>query len=188
MLQRALRAFRAPPDAPRLDPALAGARYARLRNLVLYGSMVGYGLFYFCRNNLKIALPLLQEDLKFTNDEVGQLGSLLYVTYGLSKFGTGLIADRANARMLIVTGLVLSGFINVWFGLSRTLGTFCFLWALNGFVQSFGAPASAKLLANWFTPSERGTKTGIWNISHQGGGGLVLSVAGFFAAWGQAHW
>src|SRR5690606_32252466 len=33
--------------------------------------------------------------------------------------------------------------------------------------------------------SEHGTKTGIWNISHQGGGGLVLIVAGVFASyWG----
>jgi sugar phosphate permease len=35
----------------------------------------------------------------------------------------------------------------------------------------------------WFSVSERGTKWGLWNISHQAGGGIILVLAGWFAAW-----
>jgi len=34
----------------------------------------------------------------------------------------------------------------------------------------------------WFSVSERGTKWALWNISHQAGGGVILVLAGLFAA------
>ena len=46
-----------------------------------------------------------------------------------------------------------------------------------------GAPPCAKICVRWFSVSERGTKWGIWNISHQAGGGLILIIAGLFAQW-----
>ncbi len=179
---RLIEALREAPDAPRLtDAREIDARYARLRNQVLYGSMVGYGLFYFCRLSLSSALPLLGKDLGYTNAELGILSSLYFATYGVCKFLSGMIADRLNPRLFMTAGLLLSALANLWFGLSGSLAVLAIIWGLNGVVQSSGAPASAKMLAVWFGAAERGTKTGIWNISHQGGGGLVLLVAGFFA-------
>lgn len=183
MLRRILALFaEAPLVAPLADSELVAARYRRTRTRVLFGSMVAYGLFYFCRKNLSIALPLLSRDLGYSNVELGLLGSALYVTYGISKFGSGLLADRAHPRAFMLVGLLLSAAVNICFGLSSSLVVFAALWAVNGVLQSTGAPASAKILATWFSAHERGTKTAIWNISHQGGGGLVLIVAGLFAA------
>ena len=59
---------------------------------MLHGSLIGYGMFYFCRKNISVALPLLSRDLGFSNAELGVLGSLLYVSYGLSKASIGLVA------------------------------------------------------------------------------------------------
>lgn len=172
----------APISSSRLDAPIAEQKYIQYRNHVLYGSMVGYALFYFCRKNLSVALPLMSRDLGYSNTDLGVLGSTLYVVYGLSKFLSGVVADRANPRSFLVVGLVLSALVNFAFGFSSSLMVFIALWAVNGFFQSTGAPASAKMLATWFSAGERGTKTAIWNISHQGGGGLVLIVAGFLVA------
>jgi sugar phosphate permease len=163
------------------EPSLIQARYAAFRRQVLLSSMVGYGLFYFCRKNLSVAMPLMTNDLGYTNTELGALGSWLYITYGVSKLGWGLVADRAHPRQLMMLGLLASGLLNLWFGLSASLGVLVGLWAVNGLFQGTGAPASAKMLATWFGAGERGRKTGIWNISHQAGGGLVLILAGLFA-------
>lgn len=186
MLKRALDAIREAKDAPRIeDAALVETLYRRKRNQVLLASMVGYALFYFCRNDYSIAVKLLQEDLKYGDAEVGRIGAGFFITYGVFKFLTGLIADRSSPRVLMITGLLLSAAVNVAFGLSSAVGTLAVLWALNGVFQSAGAPACAKIMATWFSAGERGQKTGIWNISHQGGGGLVLMFAGFCAArWG----
>jgi MFS transporter, OPA family, glycerol-3-phosphate transporter len=175
--------LREQPAAPRLsDAAEIDRRYAALQNQVLYGSMVAYGLFYFCRKNLSVALPLMGDDLGYSNAQLGVLGSWLYVTYGVCKFLSGTMADRLNPRVFMTAGLMLSAMANVVFGLSSAIVVLTAAWAANGLLQSTGAPASAKMLAVWFGAAERGTKTGIWNISHQAGGGIVLLVAGLFAA------
>ena len=186
VLARLWRPFAEAPVAPRLaDAALVAERYAAGRSQVLLASMTGYGLFYFCRKNLSVALPLMSLELGLSDAQLGILGSLLYVTYGIAKFGSGLLADRANPRTFMLAGLVLTALANLAFGLSGSLVVFGALWAVNGVFQSTGAPASSKVLATWFGAGERGTKTAIWNISHQGGGGLVLVIAGLFAArWG----
>lgn len=180
----------APPAARLVDPAAVTARYALLRRRVLVASMVAYGLFYFCRKNLSPSIPLMGADaeLHLTNLELGVLGSTFSVSYGVSKLASGLVADRAGPRVFLATGLVLSVVCNVLFGLSSSLQVFALVWALNGLVQSTGATACAKILASWFGPSERGTMTAIWNISHQGGGGLVLVIAGTIARHAGWRW
>ncbi|HZU95919.1 MAG TPA: MFS transporter [Planctomycetota bacterium] len=173
--------FREAPVAPRIaDPAVAAERYAKYRKQVLVASLVGYGLFYFCRNNYSVAIPLIADDkpLEISLEQLGIVRGNFLVMYGAWKLLTGLVADRSSPRRLMVAGLVASALLNVGFGLSGSIAAFMALWLLNGIFQSFGAPASAKTLAVWFGAAERGSKTGIWNISHQGGGALVLAFAG----------
>jgi sugar phosphate permease len=171
------------PEAARLeDPVRVGSLYARLRNEALVGSMVAYGLFYFLRLNLSVAMKPLQEEFHYTNAELGAIAAQLSFTYGVSKGLSGLLADRASPRTFLVAGLLLSVVANVFFGFAASLGVFGVLWALNGAFQSTGAVASAKIMATWFSASERGTKTGIWNCSHQAGGAIAVILAGFFAA------
>lgn len=182
MLGRVLSAIREANEAPRIeDAALVATTYRKKRNQVLVASMVAYGLFYFTRGNISSALPLLQSELKIPEDELGKIGATLFWSYGICKFLTGLVADRSNPRVLMVGGLIVSALLNIAFGCTSAFPLLCVIWGLNGVVQSFGAPASAKVIAVWFSAGERGTKTGIWNISHQGGGGLILIFAGLCA-------
>ena len=129
-----------------------------------------------------MALPLLARELGFSNAELGVLGSLLYVSYGLSKASIGLFADRLDPRRLMAVGLTLSAIMNLGFGLSSSLFAFCAFWLVNGMFQATGAPPCAKICVRWFSVSERGTMWGIWNISHQAGGGIILVLAGWLAA------
>jgi len=175
--------FREAKEAPPLeDPEEIARRYDRLRVQALLGSMVAYAFFYFVRKNLSIALPYLTKDLGCTNEQLGDLNGDLYLAYAFSKFASGLVADRGSPRAFMVLGLVLAAGANIAFGLNSTLVVFGVVWTFNGIFQSLGAPASAKVIATWFGASERGTKTGIWNISHQAGGGIALLLATFFAS------
>jgi phosphoglycerate transporter family protein len=154
-------------------------KYKHWRIRVMYSLFLGYMFFYLCRKNVSIALPALAEDLHYSNTQLGIIGSLLYLTYGVGKFANGVLADHANPRYFIVIGLLLSALMNVFFGMSSSLWFLAFFWALNGWFQSMGFPPCAKLLANWYSVSERGTMWSIWHVSHQLGG-VVISVAAAF--------
>jgi MFS transporter, OPA family, sugar phosphate sensor protein UhpC len=183
LLEALVAFFREPPARePLRDHAEIDRTYRRWRLQMLVASTAGYGFFYLTRKNISVALPLLSKHLGYSNTQLGLLGSLLYVTYGLGKLGFGLIGDRVDPRRFMAVGLILSAICNVAFGLSSSLLLLSLFWGLNGFFQSSGAPPCAKICVRWFSVSERGTKWALWNISHQAGGGVILVLAGFFAA------
>lgn len=183
--------FAEPPAAPRLPEAEVERSYRHWRRRMLYSSIIGYGLFYFVRKNISVALPLLSADLGYSNTQLGVLGSLLYVSYGSSKALFGLISDRVDPRRFMAFGLFVSALLNIFFSFSHSLFFFSLFWLLNGVFQATGAPPSAKICVRWFSISERGTKWALWNISHQAGGGLILVIAGWLGAaygWRAVFW
>ena len=121
--------FREPPASKRIeDKALLDSTYRHWRTRMLYGSLIGYGLFYFTRKNISVALPLLSEELGYTNAELGVLGSLLYVSYAISKGCFGFVGDRVDPRRFMAVGLALSAVMNICFSFSTSLvafGIFC---------------------------------------------------------------
>ena len=145
----------------------------------MYSCFIGYALFYFCRKNISIAMPALASDLGYSNVQLGLLGTVLYITYGVGKFLNGILADHANPRAFMVTGLILSALMNIFFGMSSSLWALAVFWGLNGWFQSMGFPPVAKLLANWYSASERGFKWSIWHVSHQIGGVIAAVMTGF---------
>lgn len=154
-------------------------RYWRLR--IFYSMYIGYIFYYFTRKSFTFAAPLLIQDLGFDKGQLGLLGTILYITYGASKFISGVMADRANPRFFMAFGLILTGLLNILFGLSSSLVWFAIFWALNGWFQGWGWPPCARLLTHWYSQSERGTWWGIWNTSHNIGGALIALTVGVIA-------
>jgi OPA family sugar phosphate sensor protein UhpC-like MFS transporter len=75
----------------------------------------------------------------------------------------GFLADHANVKRFFAAGVLLTALINLAMGRSLLLWIWVVLWAMNGWVQGFGAPTAAVSLANWFSKSERGRFYGIWS-------------------------
>lgn len=73
---------------------------------------------------------------------------------------------------MLVLGVVL-------FMHNVSIGLLIILWSINGVFQCTGGPCSMSVMANWITRRTRGRYIGIWNASHNIGGGL----AGIFAIW-----
>lgn len=157
--------------------------YSYWRTRTLYSMYFGYAFFYFTRKGLVFVLPSFMHDLHLNNVKVGLLSSILYLTYGLSKFINGLWTDRVNPRYVMAVGLIITGIINILFGLSSSLVFFAFFWLANGFFQGFGWPPCAKLLTHWYSQSERGLWWGIWSTSLALGSALVPLVAGVVATY-----
>ncbi|MEX0962041.1 MAG: MFS transporter [Simkaniaceae bacterium] len=155
-------------------------RYWRLR--IFAGMYVGYAFYYFTRKSLVFAMPTLMSALGYSKSQLGILASILSISYGLSKFLSGIVADRSNPRAFMAFGLILTGFFNIFFGFSSSLVLFALFWGLNGWFQGWGWPPCARLLTHWYSQSERGRWWGLWNTSHNVGGLLIPIVASYYAA------
>ncbi len=163
------------------DQESVSKNYKYWRFRIFIGMYIGYVFYYFSRKSFTFAMPSLIQDLGFTKSELGILASILSITYGASKFLSGILADRSNPRFFMALGLILTGVFNIFFGFSSSIVMFAIFWGLNGWFQGWGWPPCARLLTHWYSLKERGTWWGAWNTSHSVGGFLIPIIAAFCA-------
>lgn len=184
--------LKAPPPAPRLSDEEVRRTYPRLRTQVFLGIFIGYAGFYLIRNNISLVAPLLMEETGINTIGIGVISNAVLFSYGLSKFFSAMISDRANARYFLPIGLALSALANLavafvpW--ISGTVATFATVMFINGWFQGMGWPPSGRSLVYWFSTNERGMKTSIWNTAHNVGGAGVAGLAALGLAWTGEQW
>lgn len=148
---------------------------------VLWVLWLTYGSFYFCRNNLGVALPGLQAELGYSKAELGTVLMSLKLAYGAGQFINGQLAERWSPRRLLALGMLASAALNVLFGWATALYFLSFVWACNGYVQALGWPPTMRAAANWFPALQRGRAIGIIGTGYQLCGALTFVVAGWAA-------
>jgi MFS transporter, OPA family, sugar phosphate sensor protein UhpC len=182
--------FKTPAVAKITDPELIDKTYKYWRIRTMYAMYIGYGSFYLTRKSFTFVMPLMMQELHFTKPQLGLLGTVFYITYGISKFISGMISDRSNTRYFMAFGLIATGIANIFFGFSTSLFFLAFFWLINAFFQGWGWPPSARLLTHWYSKSERGRWWGFWNTAHNLGGGLipliVALIVAIFGSWRMA--
>ncbi|CAG9046279.1 Membrane sensor protein UhpC [Chlamydia abortus] len=161
------------------DPELVKKQYKYWRIRIFYSMFIGYVFYYFTRKSFTFAMPTLMTDLGFDKAQLGIIGSTLYISYGVSKFVSGVISDQSNPRYFMALGLIVTGFTNIFFGMSSSILLFALWWGLNGWFQGWGWPPCARLLTHWYSKSERGTWWSVWSTSHNIGGALIPILTGF---------
>lgn len=161
--------------APQYSPEFVRHRFG-----VFLSILLGYACYYLTRNSLTFTAPVMvaTPSLGLDITSIGFITSVFPLFYGCSKFVSGVVGDMLSPSVMLGTGLLLTGLVNIAFGASASLPVFCFLWALNGILQGWGAPACAKILTGWFATKERGTYWGMWNIAHNLGGFSAPILAG----------
>lgn len=177
------------PAIERLPANMIDKVYRLLRIRMLIGISVGYAAYYLVRSNFTLSSTYLMKEYGFSTTEIGLLGSVVAIVYGLSKFFMGNLSDKAYAQRFIAVGLFLSAIINICFGFASSFGMILTLLVFNNIFQGMGAPPCSTVMTKWFSKKERGTKTGLWNISHNVGGMLVPPLVGIgVGIFGESHW
>ena len=172
-------------------------RFSRWQWRTIIGSMAAYAIFYFVRKNFSFAIPGLTAEYGITKTAFGAILTIIGVVYGVSRLINGMIADRANARWHMATGMTLSAVTNIIFGfgaiivgkltgdymgsrfVSMLIIFFGALLVLNNIFQGCGYPPCNRLLTHWIPPHELATKMTIWNVSHSLGAFLVAILCGY---------
>ncbi|MBF0106108.1 MAG: MFS transporter [Deltaproteobacteria bacterium] len=159
--------------------------YQRRRWSVFLSVTFGYGFYYVCRLSFSVVKKHLLEDKIFDANQLGQIGTALFLTYAFGKFFNGFLADRLNIKRFISLGLLLSAVVHLILGSMNGFFLFVVLWGLNGWFQSFGAASSVVSLSQWYSPRELGTYYGVWITSHNIGAVVTyLGTAFFVTTWG----
>ncbi len=154
-------------------------RYRYWRIHIMVSMYIGYAVFYLTRKNFSYAMPAIITDLGWDKADIGLMGTLFYLTYGISKFISGIVSDRSNPRYFMGLGLIATGIINILFGLSSSIVALSILWVLNAWFQGWGWPACSKLLTTWYSRSERGGWWSVWNTAHNLGGAMIPIIVGY---------
>ncbi|MCD2256284.1 phosphoglycerate transporter protein PgtP [Agrilactobacillus fermenti] len=154
--------------------------YKRLRLQVFLGIFIGYAGYYLLRNNFSLAIPQLTQE-GFSKGQLGLALSAVSLAYGISKFVMGIVSDQSNARIFLPLGLLLAALVNFAFGfipfLTSSITVMFVVLFLLGWFQGMGWPPSGRVLVHWYSINERGSKTAIWNVAHNVGGGFMAPIA-----------
>ncbi len=175
--------FRPAPPAPPLPPAEVARLYPRLRWQVFEAAFFAYATFYIVRNNFAPVSKEVGDVLHYDKSMIGDILAGTAIAYGVGKFIMGYFADRSDARKYVAVGMLLTAALNFVFGATSTFTTHFFLWTLNGVVQGMGYGPCTRGLSHWYSVKERGGIFGVWNISHNIGGGLAGFLAAACAGW-----
>jgi MFS transporter, OPA family, sugar phosphate sensor protein UhpC len=191
-LSALLKFFASGPDRPLIDDrATVDTLYRRHRLRVMIAITLGYGVIYTCRLALGVVKKPLIDSGVFGPAELGLIGSALFYTYAIGKLTNGFLADHVNIKKFLALGFLLTALCNIGMGFSTVLAASVLLWALNGWFQSFGAPAGVVAMTAWFSNRERGRYYGIWSTAHSIGEGLTFLVVGSIVAvlgWRFGFW
>jgi OPA family glycerol-3-phosphate transporter-like MFS transporter len=184
MISAILHWFKPAPHLPRRSQAEVVRLYPRYRWQIFESAFIAYATFYIVRNNFAPVSKEIGEALRYDKSMIGDILAGTAIAYGIGKFIMGYFADRSDARKYVAVGMLLTAAINFIFGATMNYWGHVVLWTLNGFVQGMGYGPCCRGLSHWYSAKERGAIFGVWNISHNVGGG----IAGYVAAKCAEHW
>ena len=171
-------------ELPDADPEL------RLREFALIYAT--YMTYLACRRNYGFWLPSVLTRLGKTKGEAGAIGSSFEMSYGACSLLNGVLIDAVSPRKLLISGLLLTGLINLCVGEVDYLPAIALLWASNGAVQSVGWPSVTNIFLAWFPdPAARGAWYSLLSTCQNAGAALVplvVAAAISHTGWKAALW
>ena len=182
------------PSAVKVPAEKVDKTYKALRFQSFLAGTFGYALYYVCRLSMGVMKqPLIDAGL-LTASQLGIIGACLYWAYAIMKLINGFLADSSNIKRFMALGLTVSVLMNFVMGilgvtaLNGGISTsvlfilFAVCWAINGGVQSMGAPPAIIALSRWYPLRIRGTYYGFFSSSHNIGEGLSFVFVGMLVA------
>lgn len=167
-----------------VDSDAVKSKFNSIRWRVFASITIGYAFYYIIRQGYSVIKKPMIASGVVTPAEVGVIGSIFFVTYGLGKFTNSFLSDRMNNKRFFAFGLFMSSLTMVGMGLVNSFVPLAVLWGINGWFQSYGAGPSIVSLNQWFSKKEFATLYGVWFTSHNLGSAFAyLAIAGIVTAY-----
>ena len=130
---------------------------------------------------VNVALPTIQEDLGFSQQNLAWVVSAYALTYGGLLLLGGRIADTVGRRMIFMTGVVTFASSSLVAGLAWTDSVLIAARAFQGAGAAMMTPAALSLLMSTFDEgAHRNKALGIWGAVGASGGTMGVLLGGIF--------
>lgn len=132
--------------------------------------------------------PVLKSELRFSEVQLGLLGSLFLWTYGLASPFAGQIADRYSKRNMILLSLVLWSGVTTATGLANSKIMILACRALMGLTEALFVPAAVALIASLYGPETLSLPVGLFFSAQLSGLALGGWYGGYIAQEFRWRW
>tara|TARA_B100000749_G_scaffold280707_1_gene278190 strand:+ start:123080 stop:124408 length:1329 start_codon:yes stop_codon:yes gene_type:complete len=167
------------------EPTSEEAKVLKRWQLSTFAVMLfGYVGYYLCRKNITAALPLLAEAFDYSKTDLGKIGSVALIVYGVGKLINGPLGDKVGGRKVFLIGMIGSIFANLLFANGDNLTWFIITWSIGHYFLSMGWGGLAKTVGAWCPPEKNGTVMGFISINFQFGGVVATLLSGAIVAAG----
>jgi len=146
-------------------------RNSHIRFWVIAVLFIVSSINYASRATFSFATVPLQKEIHLTTVEIGYIFSAFGWSYVAGQIPGGAMLDRYGSRAVYLWSITLwavftglQAFVT-WLSFVPVLISFFILRLALGFSESPSFPANARIVANWFPHSERGTASAIFNSS-----------------------
>ena len=165
-----------PPPISGSRPAILNPRTAWAIVALLW---VTYCLNYVDRQAVFSIYPDLRSDLRFSDSQLGLIGSMFTWTYSISMVATGRVADVLRVERIIVCSLVLWSLATLGTALSGSVWVFLFWRVVMGLTESLYVPAALSLIVAVHGPSTRSRALGVHMTAQLAG----IVAGGWWGGW-----
>lgn len=116
---------------------------------LLLGSLCSLVYFasYLTRGNMGAVISEICRARSFTAAQAAPIVTLGFWSYGIGQLLWGYLGRRLPSKGLMLTGLFLSGAVNLAVPFGRTVPVLAGLWFLNGLAQAAVWPPMSQLMA-----------------------------------------
>ncbi|MEX2111804.1 MAG: MFS transporter [Pirellulales bacterium] len=130
------------------------------------GALMGCYLFYYTgRLAIGHAMPLMRDELGYSQEQLGWLTAAALAAYGVGQAINGNVGDRLGARWMVTLGALGSMALCWLFSFMDAAVWLIAVWAANGFVQSMGWAPGGRLISQWWPPEHRGFAFGMYLLA-----------------------
>jgi MFS family permease len=144
---------------------------------------IAYLINYVDRQVVFSMFPVLQRELRFSDAQLGLIGTVFIWVYSLCMPLMGRIADVLRRDRLVLVSLVLWSLATCGTGLCGSVPAFLFWRAMMGISESLFMPAALGLVAVWHSGATRSRALALFATGQFAG----IAAGGWYGGWMADH-
>jgi ACS family hexuronate transporter-like MFS transporter len=154
-------------------------RFHQLRWVFAGLLLLASALNYVDRQALSILAPTIQRDLHISDGQYGSVIQVFLLAYAVMYVVSGRIVDRISTRVAEAAFLTWWSIAGILTALIKGFGSLLAVRSLLGLAEPGNYTASAKVVAEWFPVSERGTAVGLYSMGGTIGAAIAAPLVAF---------
>jgi MFS family permease len=126
--------------------------------------------------------PIIQQDLRINDFQIGLLSSAFLLVYTIVALPLGFLADRTARKTIVALGVAVWSLATAFTGIVSSFAALLGVRAILGIGEGSYYPAGTPMLAAYFPPGQRARIISRWSVGALIGAAVGFLLAGFFSS------